>query len=346
MRARKIVAAFGAVLILVTIGALGGAETSRADTVSDCAGRPFCVDITDQDGVSRSIASTHYMVYTLTIRRNGGTQNLVGGTSTLTLTDIVGTSRQASTAVFQEGPSDQRCSAGSGQSSHIVTCAVPNLPAGAGDVVYYPLLFSTTTVANALTEMNAEVRYKEKGSDKPPSDPQDDTANAINTVLYEGNVDEDVSWAFPTANITLATTSTNQSQHATFHLPTIPPATAFEAFVQETDVDAYAGLSGLCLTTCHGQIVETEAGGTGPVNVVITWNFKPSGFTENGGVVYHLGDDATTPDTIDEQCTFGPSGGVPTNMPCRTITIDHLGRGQVEVTTDVWSADNGGWGVG
>jgi hypothetical protein len=49
---------------------------------------------------------------------------------------------------------------------------------------------------------------------------------------------------------------------------------------------------------------------------------------------------------IVQKCTFAPNTSTPSSLPCRTINIQNLGGGKVQVTTDIWSAGNGGWGVG
>jgi hypothetical protein len=366
MRIRKSAAAFGVLMLIVSIGVLGGAADSGASTESDCAGRPFCIDITDQDGVSRSLTSTHYMLYELTIRRDptGGRSNLTNGRATLTLTDILGAKDVApddpgdpndlpSNAVFQEDESDSRCSAGSGASSHIVTCTVPNLPAGALPLEYTPLIFTTTTRTVAApftvtTEIVAEVRFKEKGSDKQPTDPQVDTATAPNVTMYETDPDRDVSWAFADANLELQT-STADDQWSLFPLDLPSSLTAFEARVQETPVS----LTTPCpSTTCHGDFVTTVGGtetfsATNPIEIVATWNFLPSGFTENNAVVYHFKDGEEDPEVITAPCDVD-AGEVPAadDLPCRDVEIDHLPRGAVRVEIRAFSDENGGWGFG
>ena len=180
--------------------------------------------------------------------------------------------------------------------------------------------------------MTAAVRYKEKGTTsrrptrrrtpRPRQHTRRTRANSTRTFRGPSR-----------ANIKL------RRRHEPEPARDVPPADdsvdgdRLRGVLQETNVERLPGLSGLCLDLPR-QIVETEAGGTSGSRVVITWNFKPSGFTENGGVE-HLRDGATAPGHDRRGVQFEPSGGVPTNLACRTINIDNLGNGQVEVTIDV-----------
>ena len=72
------------------VALFGGATSGVASTTEACSsGRPFCVSITDTDGVSPSTGGTRYRSYALTIR-NTGTSRLTNGRVKLTLTDVVG----------------------------------------------------------------------------------------------------------------------------------------------------------------------------------------------------------------------------------------------------------------
>jgi hypothetical protein len=342
----------------VSVAALGGA--SKGAAASACsAGRPFCVTITDVDGRSLSTTSPHYMFYKVEISRNpnGGTSKLTNGTLTLTLTDILGVEDalpgrplgdpddQASTAAFQASPvSTSACKLGS--TSNVLTCTVPNLAAGGGPIVYEPLIFKTSITATAtFTKLTAAARFKEKGSDNQPNDPNQDTVTVSEYTSYEPDPDLDVSWAYPNASINLQTSSAD-NQYSTFPLA-VPStlASPFTASLQETAVTPGVGFC----ANCKGEIASTVGGGifsaSKPAQVTIVWNFKPSGFTENGGTAYHQPDSGPV-EVITQTCTFAPSATTPSNLPCRTIDIDNLGGGQVQVTTDIWSAGNGGWGVG
>lgn len=352
-------AALGAVVTVIGIGALGGAATGGASTTGQlCADRPFCVTLIDQDEQSRSTDSSHYMKYVLVIERDpdGGTSQLTNGKAVLTLTDILGAEDVVpddpddpndlpSNAVFQEDASDGDCSAGN--SGSIVTCVVPNLPAGAGALVYEPLIFTTTSRADVPTRAVAEVSFKEKGNDNQPVDPNRDTIRATNFTSYEPEPDVDRSWAYPTATLDLVTSATDDEQHTAFPLSVPATATAsFTASVEETPV------SGSFCPTCYGEIVATNTGGNSavlfsaskPAHVVITWDFLPSGKTKNNIFVKHQPDSGDA-ETITASCTFGTEG-VPTNLPCRDVTIERLGGGAVRVTISAYSAGNGGWGVG
>jgi hypothetical protein len=208
-------------------------------------------------------------------------------------------------------------------------------------VVYKPLIFKTPSTAATSTTMKAEVSFKEKGSDNQPTDPQQDKVEVSETTAYEDQGDLDVSWAFPTAVITLATSSQDE-QFSRFPL-TIPEGTLpFNAEVQEGSV-----IGSFC-PTCDGEIVTTKGGGifsdTNPAELLITWDFVPSGFTENNAVVKHLLDDDVTVESIDAPCTFGPGEDVPESLPCRDVQIDHLPHGNVIVTIHVFSETNGRWG--
>jgi len=340
-------AAAGVVAIVVLVG---GAAQSAASTTALCSqGRPFCVAITDGDApdgkVSLSTAtSPHYTKYEVTISRRldpPSTSKLTNGKATLTLTDLVGTP-VPSTAVYQSAASDPRCVAGSGSSSNVLTCSVPNLPAGAAPVIYKPLIFKTPSTAATSTTMKAVVTFKEKGSDSQPTDPQEDKVEVSETTTYEALGDLDVSWAFPTAVITLATSS-QDVQFSRFPL-TIPPAHgSFTASLEESD-----DISGSFCPTCFGQIVTTQGGGifsaTNPTELVITQNFLQGGKTKNNIAVSHdpdVGDN----EVITASCNVA-AGQVPasTALPCRDVTIDHLPGGEVIVTIRVFSAGNGKWG--
>ncbi len=349
------VRAWHVALIVVAATALalvGGASKSAAEPLSQCRtdGRLFCVDIEDLDGRSHTVTSPHYMRYIVKIRNTGGSK-LTNGRATLTLTDIIGEDDAitddpegdpddvASSAVFRPSPiSASACKIGS--ASNVLTCTVPGLPAGAkGSVTYDPLIFVTSTNADATaTKLTADVSFKEKGSDNQPSDPNVDSLSAFNPTTYEDNEDEDVSWAFPTAAITLAT-STSDEQHSSFPLPTVPAGTPpFTASLIETDVEDVLPADNPCETTCFGQIVKTFAGGVTPFELLVTWNFVPSGFTENGGVVYHQPDPPGDLEVITESCDVA--------LPCRDIEIDHLPGGNVIVTIHIRSAGNGSVGIG
>ena len=340
----------------------GGASRSAASVTGPiCSeGRPFCVTVEDLDQRSLSTVSPHYMFYKVTISRkaDGGKSNLTNGTLTLTLTDIIGDEDVVpddpndpndvpSTAVFQGSPvSTSACSVGS--SPNVLTCTVPNLPAGGGPIVYEPLIFKTSITANAAsTKLTAAARFKEKGSDNQPSDPNQDTVTVSEYTSYEPDPNLDVSWAYPNASIILQTSNVDTAgndQYSTFPL-VIPSAHAsFTASLKETPVDG----TGFC-ANCKGEVADTFGGGifsaSNPAHVTIVWDFKPSGFTENGGTAYHNPDSGPT-EVINTKCTFAPNATTPSVLPCRTITIQNLGQGKVKVTTDIWSNNNGGWGVG
>lgn len=353
MRARggRLVSGLAAAGIVAMVALVGGAAQSAASTTGACStGRPFCVAITDGDGadgkVSLSTAtSPHFMKYEVTISRRldpASTSKLTNGKATLTLTDFVGTS-VPSTAVYQGAASDPRCVAGSGSTSHVLTCSVPNLPASGQPVVYKPLIFKTPSTAATSTTMKAEVSFKEKGSDNQPTDPQQDKLEVPETTTYEDQGDLDASWAFPGAVITLATSSQEDEQFSRFPL-TVPAGTPpFNAIVQEDSV-----IGSFC-PTCHGEIVTTDGGeinfsATNPAELLITWNFVPSRFTENNAVVKHLLDDNVTEESIDGPCTFEPGEDAPESLPCRDVKIDHLPGGNVIVTIHVFSDRNGKWG--
>jgi len=350
---------------------LGAAERGNADVGEPvCADRPFCVTLEDQDHQSRSLESPHYMNYVLTISRDpdGGNSQLTNGTATLTLTDVIGKDDATTTdpddpadlhsnAVFQEDPSDGRCSAGAGPSSHIVTCTVPNLPAGAPAIMYEPLIFTTTSRTEAtspFTKAVADVTFKEKGSDNSPSDPNQDEVVVTNYTDYEPLDDLDSSLAFRNATITLTTSATADDQHSKFgfQVPNTPSAPVFTAFVEETLVDDVPLAESPCGTnTCYGEIVTTDTelnsgilfSAAKPANVVVTWDFLPSGKTKNNIVAYHKPDSGPTESTT-ASCV--KAAGVPTNLPCRDVEVKRLGGGQVQVIVSIYSAGNGGWGVG
>ena len=346
-------------IALVVAGAsvaiLGGASTVGAASLCS-SGRPFCVTVTDLDGRSVSTTSPHYMKYTVAISRNGGTSNLTNGTLTLTLTDIIGVDDtllprpagdpddKPSTAVYQPNPvSTAKCSVGS--ASNVLTCTVQNFPAGSGPQVYDPLIFTTSTTATAVaTKLTAVATFKEKGNDGQQNDPNQDTVTVPETTTYEANIDEDVSWAYPNASINLQT-STTDNQYTKF--PLAVPSTLANPFTATLNEAAVTG-TGFC-ANCKGEIASTVGGGifsaSKPAHVTIVWDFKPSGFTENGGTAYHQPDSGPV-EVIVQKCSFAPNATTPSSLPCRTINIANLGGGKVQVTTDIWSAGNGGWGVG
>ena len=138
------------------------------------------------------------------------------------------------------------------------------------------MIFKTSITGTAQgTRLTAEVRFKEKGSDNQPSDPNEDTVSVGETTTYEPDPDLDVSWAYPNAAINLQT-SMADNQYSTF--PLLIPSTTlpFTASLQETPVTA----TGFC-ATCKGEVASVVGGGifsaSQPAHVTIVWNFKPSG---------------------------------------------------------------------
>jgi hypothetical protein len=354
------------VLLGATAALMGGASSSTAGTgCSD--GRPFCVTVDGLDGRSLSTtASPHYLFASVTITNTGGTSTLTNGKLTLTLRDVIGGdieegtviggTKQASTARLQTGSaSDGRCSG----TSNVITCTVPNLPGGSAGTTTYGLVFRTSTTDTATatetddadgTEIEAFATFKEKGSDNQPKDPQPDEATATEIITYEPDPNLDISYAFPTASVTLATSATADSQHTVFPLPTIPGVVLpFYAKVEELALTTAGSPCGT--NTCYGELVDTNTAGNSelifsaekPAHVTITWDFLPSGKTKNNIVVYHKLDSGFNEPPITSTCTF--ASGIPTNLPCRDVDIKR-GGGNVVVTIDVWSAGNGRWGVG
>ena len=226
----------------------------------------------------------------------------------------------------------------------MLTCTVPNLAAGAGPIVYEPLIFKTSTTATAKgTRMTAVANFKEKGSDNQPNDPNQDQVTVSETTTYEPDPNLDVSWVYPNAVLNLRTSSDDDQFSS---LPFVAPAsvTPGTTSLQEGPV------AGSFCPNCNGEIVSILAtAGTysaaNPVELLITWNFKPSGFTANTPV-QHDPDGSAPNETITQDCVFDEGADTPNNLPCRDIDIDSLGGGQFEVTIHIFSDDNGGWGVG
>ena len=323
----------------MAVALLGGAANSVASTSDKCSsGRPFCVAISDTDGVSPSTSDARYLSYALTIT-NTGTSRLTNGRATLTLTDVVGGAAQPSTAVFQPADSTSQCSFSA--AGNVLTWAIPNL-GGGKSITCDPLVFTTSTTAGATaTNLDADIQFKEKGSDNQPTDPQQDRLLLSESTSYEGSGDVDASFA-RTGKTTTLGTDAGDDQSTRFAVPVPGNAAPFVASVGES-----APAGSFC-PACLGEIVSTVGGGifssSNPIQLLTTWNFLPKGMTESNLVVRHVRDDSTL------ELITAPCGGAigalppPSKRPCRTVDIDRGPGGTVTVRIYVVSNANGQWG--
>jgi hypothetical protein len=328
-----------AALAAITIALLSGAASSFASTTESCSsGRPFCVAVSDTDGVSPSTGATRYLSYALTIR-NTGTSRLTNGRVTLTLTDVVGGAQQPSTAVFQPADSDGECSFTA--TGNVLTWTAPNL-GGGKSVTCDPLVFTTPTTAGVTaTNLAGEVQFKEKGSDNQPTDPQQDRVFVSELTSYEGSSDVDASFA-RSGKTTELGTDPGDDQSTAFALPVPANATPFVGSLSES------GAAGSFCPTCLGEIVTTVGGGifstSNPIQLLTTWTFLPQGKNESNIAVRHVRDDGTL-EIITASCG-GAVGALPppSKRPCRTVDIDRGPGGTVTVQIYVVSNGNGNWG--
>ncbi|MDQ3821790.1 MAG: hypothetical protein M3321_00940 [Actinomycetota bacterium] len=326
-------------LLALVLVVVGGAANGVASTTEKCSpGRPFCVAISDTDGVSPSTGGARYLSYALTVR-NTGTSRLTNGRAVLTLTDVVAGTDQSSTAVFQPADSTGACSFD--VAGNVLTWTLPNLAAGKA-VTCDPLVFSTSTTAGATaTRLDVDVQFKEKGSDNQPTDPQQDRLLVSETTSYEGSGDLDASFARTGKTTTLGTDPADD-QSTAFGVPVPSNASAFVASVGES------ATAGSFCPTCLGEIVTTVGGGvfsaSNPIQLLTTWKFLPSGKNEKNIAVNHVRDDSTL------EVITAPCGGAigqlppPGRRPCRTVSIDHGPGGAVTVRIYTVSNGNGEWG--
>ena len=326
-------------LATIAVALLTGAANSVASTTESCSsGRPFCVAVSDTDGVSPSLGATRYLSYTITIR-NTGTSRLTNGRATLTLRDVVNGAPQPSTAVFQPGDSTGQCLLSA--VGNVLTWTIPNL-AGGKSIACDPLVFSTSTTAGATaTTLDADIQFKEKGSDNQPTDPQQDRLLVSESTSYEGSGDIDASFARAGKTTELGTNAAD-NQSTRFALPVPANATPFVGSLSES------GAAGSFCPTCLGEIVTTVGGGifstSNPIELLTTWNFLPSGKNESNIGVRHVRDDGTL-EIITASCG-GSIGQLPpaAKRPCRTVDIDRGPGGTVTVRIYVVSNANGQWG--
>jgi hypothetical protein len=329
----------GGLLAAIAVALLGGAANGVASTTERCsAGRAFCVTVSDTDGVSPSSGDARYLSYALTIR-NTGSSTLTNGRATLTLTDVVGGANQASTAVFQ--PADSTAACAFTAAGNVLTWTVPNLARGKS-VACDPLVFTTSPTAGATaTTLDAEIQFKEKGSDNQPTDPQQDRLLLSEVTSYEGSADVDASFA-RAGKTTALGTNRDDDQSTAFALPVPAKATPFVGSVSES------GVAGSFCPACLGEIVSTVGGGifstSNPIQLLTTWNFLPKGKTESNIAVHHVRDDGTL-ELITASCG-GAIGQLPPAgaRPCRTVAIDRGPGGTVTVQIYVVSNANGQWG--
>ena len=326
-------------LAAIAVALLSGAGNGVASTSEKCStGRPFCVAISDTDGVSPSTNEARYLSYALTIR-NTGTSRLTNGRATLTLTDVVAGAPQPSTAVFQPADSTSQCSFSA--AGNVLTWSVPNL-GGGKSITCDPLVFTTSTTAGATaTTLDADIQFKEKGSDNQPTDPQQDRLLLTESTPYETSGDVDASFARAGKTTELGT-DPSDDQSTALALPVPAKANPFVGSVSES------GVAGSFCPTCLGEIVSTVGGGifstSNPIELLTTWNFLPKGTTENSLTVRHVRDDGTL-EIITASCG-GAIGQLPAPgaRPCRTVEIDRGPGGTVTVQIYVVSNANGQWG--
>ena len=95
----------GSAALLLTIAGSFGAASAPADTVSGCAGKPLCVEITDQAQASKTPTGgpDHYLSDTVVLRNGGTTSNLTNLTLTITWTDVGATTTTAYRPAFSHG---------------------------------------------------------------------------------------------------------------------------------------------------------------------------------------------------------------------------------------------------
>jgi hypothetical protein len=355
----------GALAIIVFLGA---AERGAANTVTACAAKPLCVDITDQgqfDAVEDEQASLsptdsggnvtvpHYLAERVVIRNSGTTSNLVNITLTIEWVDAGASS---TTTAYVDGFSDERCNA---VDADTVTCTVNEKSLGPGQATTpYDLIFRTATATSA-TGVTVTARAAAKEQTKPGKvDPKNTAfANASNFTSYEPNDDLDVSIAgggIETSLQTLPTSAVGQ-QFSILNLPPTDDAVNPRGFYTLSEQDYSGPNAATCPTSslgsCIGQQVTTVAVGLSPVNVQIVYIGPLDGGTKESDIqVLH------TPDTgpsvlITATCTGAIFSGVPPSAEydpngCRRVRISNVPGGLKMVEVDIWHTSNGGWRFG
>jgi hypothetical protein len=223
----------------------------------------------------------------------------------------------------------------------VLTWSTPNL-GGGKSVTCEPLVFTTSTTAGVTaTNLDAEIQFKEKGSDNQPTDPQQDRVLLSESTSYETSADADASFA-RSGKTTELSTDPGDDQSTRFALPVPANATPFVGSLSESFP------AGSFCPACHGEIVSTVGGGifstSNPIQLLTTWNFLPQNTNEGNLVVRHVRDDGTL-EIITASCG-GEIGALPppSKRPCRTIDIDRGPGGAVTVQIYVVSNANGQWG--
>jgi hypothetical protein len=353
----------GAVAVTVFLGA---AERGAANTVTRCAAKPLCVDITDQgqfDTVEDEEASLsptdsdgdvtapHYLSETVTIRNSGATSNMVNITLRVEWVD----EGASTTTAYVDGFSDVRCDKGTG---NIVTCSTP-LSLRPQDDETYLLIFRTATDTEA-TGVTVTARVSAKEQTKPGKvDPKNTAfANAPNFTSYEPDDDLDVSIAgggLETSLQTLPVAAVGQ-QFSILNVPPTSGAINPRGFYTLSEQDYSGPNAATCPTsligTCIGQQVTTVAPGLSPVNVQIIYIGPLDGGTKESDIqVLHTPDSGPAV-TISATCSGDLFSGVPTPSSqydpngCRRVRISNVPGGLKKVEVDVWHTSNGGWRTG
>ena len=332
---------------LITIFALGAAERGAADTVSNCAGKPLCVDLTvSQVQASYSItapADDHYLtVDSFRVYNNGSTSNLVNITVNVSWADDPST--VPTTSDYRAAYSDPQCSVSGAQT---LTCVAPKSLGPGGFVTYGPLVFRSASDTSGASDTNITVNVsaKEQTNSNKQGPPKNTAFTSVShATSYEGNSDLDISTAGGgISTVTLATANVG-TQHSALNVPAGGPRELYTLSEQNfgANVSCPTGL------TCIGQQVTTVATGLHPVNLQTTYTGAlPSGLNENNLVVVHT-PDGGQPVTIGTACSGTTlfSGIQPSNIPCRLVSITHLPSGNVIVQVDTWDTSNGQWKIG
>ncbi len=355
MKSRKAVLLRAALVCAALLGLalLGGAGRSTASTTVACnqpdpTGREFCVTIDDQDNVSPSgtvgtgksqVQVTAYQYYKFSIKNNGGS-TLTKGTLAATLTDSVGTQELNSSASYVAGASASFCSRTS-TNPNTVKCALPNIAAGPGSLVFYLVYRTSTTAGVTATTLSGDVAFKEGSNGPGGANPA--TLPVTKTTSLEPDPESSATWSPPSAHVSLAT-SPFDTQFSTLAYDVPPGKAGFAASETEGGSLPFPCPTGL---TCFGEVVTTDLSDAVDVfsstnlfhlTITISLDSVPGGNTSDF-VLVHLRDGATSPETISARCSSSPPTATDT-LPCITVTKDNKAK---LLIIDAWGYQNGGW---
>jgi hypothetical protein len=335
---------------LLALALIGGAGRSTASTTPQCSvpdptGRQFCVTIADQEGVSpsgtfgtgrRQTTVTAYQFYRFTIENKGGS-TLTNGKMTVRLKDHVGSSDVDSTASYVAADSASFCTLVS-SNPDVVSCNLGNIAAG-GQLPGFSLVYRTSTTPGVVsTTLTGTVGFKEGANGPNGANPA--TFDVSETTSLEGDPEQSVAWAPPSAQVSLGTSPTFDSQFSTVQYAVPATKAAYLATLDE-------GAGSLCAAgySCFGEVVtlhlETDGSFRFHLAVTVSLDLVPGGAV-NKIVLVHLADNSSTPEVISRHCSANPPPATET-LPCLTVTKDN--KAGVAII-DAYGVDNGGWTPG